>query len=155
MTEKGIYLIKLFEGCKLTAYQCPAGVWTIGYGHTEGVKKGDIITQEQADEMLQKDILTYELNVTCRCEAKLNPHQIDALTSLAYNVGVAAFSRSTLLKVINRGGTEEEIRKEFSKWVYGGGRVMPGLVRRRAAEADLYFTPMPETYDPFHKCNYK
>lgn len=142
MTTKGINLIKQFEGLCLKAYKCPAGVWTIGYGHTQGVKEGDTITEREAENLLRRDVCNFECNVRCAIVATLNDYQYDALTSLAYNIGLGAFRKSTLLRIINRGGaSEEDIRKQFDRWVYGGGRVLPGLVRRRHAEADLYFTP--------------
>ena len=142
MTQKGINLIKQFEGLCLKAYKCPAGVWTIGYGHTQGVKEGDTITEREAENLLRKDVCNFECNVRCSVIANLNDYQYDALTSLAYNIGLSAFRKSTLLRIINNGNaTEDEIRRQFSRWVYGGGKQLPGLVRRRAAEADLYFTP--------------
>lgn len=153
MTKEGLNLIKHFEGCSLTAYLCPAGKWTIGYGHTNGVQKGDKISLETAEYYLAQDLLTFELNVRTRCTAALNDYQVDALTSFAYNVGVAAFSKSTLLRIINRGETDEEkIRAQFARWVHAGDRVLPGLVKRRKAEADLYFTPW---YGTQPKCNMK
>jgi lysozyme len=142
MTKEGIELIKHFEGCRLEAYRCPAGVLTIGYGHTQGVTEGMTITQEEADELLKRDLLSFEVNVRGCVIPNLNDHQIDALTSFAYNVGIGNLRRSTLLRIINRGGaTEEEIRRQFNRWIYAGKNVLPGLKRRRAAEADLYFTP--------------
>lgn len=153
MTREGLNLIKHYEGCSLTAYLCPAGRWTIGYGHTSNVRKGDRITLDKAEELLAQDLLSFELNVRTRCTAPINEYQVDALTSFAYNVGVAAFSKSTLLRLINKGVTDEErIRNEFAKWVHATGKVLPGLVMRRKAEADLYFTPW---YGEQHKCNMK
>ena len=146
MTTKGIELIKSFEGLCLKAYKCPAGVWTIGYGHTQGVKEGDVITEKDAELMLRRDLCNFEINVRAAVIPNLNDYQIDALTSFAYNVGLSAYRKSTLLRIINKGNaTEEEIRKQFSRWVYGSGKQLPGLVCRRHAEADLYFTPfVPE-----------
>lgn len=142
MTKEGIELIKHFEGCRLEAYRCPAGVLTIGYGHTQGVTEGMTITQEEAEELLKRDLLSFEINVRGCVIPNLNDHQIDAITSFAYNVGIGNLRRSTLLRIINRGGaTEEEIRRQFDRWVYAGKKVLPGLKRRRQAEADLYFTP--------------
>lgn len=142
MTQEGINLIKKFEGCRLTAYKCPAGVWTIGYGHTRNVTPGMTITQQQAEELLKQDLLSFELNVRGCVVANLNDYQIDALTSFAYNLGIGSLRKSTLLRIINKGGaTEAEIRRQFSRWVYAGGKILKGLQRRRAAEADLYFKP--------------
>lgn len=141
MTQKGIDLIKSFEGFRGEAYKCPAGVWTIGYGHTFMVKEGDKMTEEEAERQLRKDVTNFEVNVRACTIPRLNDHQIDALTSLAYNIGIEAFRKSTLLRIINRGGTTEaEIRAQFDRWVKAGGKTLPGLVRRRKAEADLYFT---------------
>lgn len=141
MTQKGIDLIKRFEGLCLKAYKCPAGVWTIGYGHTQGVKEGDTITEIEAENLLKRDVCNFEINVRASVVANLNDHQYDALTSFAYNVGLGAFRKSTLLRIINKGNaSEDDIRKQFDRWVYAGGKALPGLVRRRHAEADLYFT---------------
>lgn len=143
MTQKGINLIKQFEGLCLKAYKCPAGVWTIGYGHTQGVKEGDTITEKAAEELLRKDVCNYEINVRAAVVANLNDNQYDALTSFAYNVGLGAFRKSTLLRIINKGNaSEDDIRKQFGRWVYAAGKALSGLVRRRKAEADLYFTPV-------------
>lgn len=146
MTQEGIELIKQFEGCSLKAYKCPAGVWTIGYGHTKGVTEGMTITKEEAEDLLKRDIVNFEINVRGCVIPNLNDHQIDALTSFAYNVGLGNLRKSTLLRIINHGlgdriGTEGAIREQFDRWVYAGGKKLKGLVRRRKAEADLYFTP--------------
>lgn len=143
MTQEGIELIKSFEGLRLKAYKCPAGVWTIGYGHTKGVKEGDVITEEEAEDMLKKDVLNFEINVRGAVIPNLNDHQYDALTSFAYNVGPGNFRKSTLLRLINSGITaREDITNQFMRWVYAGGKKLTGLVRRRTAEAELYFLPI-------------
>lgn len=143
MTQEGIELIKSFEGLRLKAYKCPAGVWTIGYGHTKGVKEGDVITEEEAEDMLKKDVLNFEINVRGAVIPNLNDHQYDALTSFAYNVGLGNFRKSTLLRLINSGITaREDITNQFMRWVYAGGKKLTGLVRRRTAEAELYFLPI-------------
>ncbi len=143
MTQEGIELIKSFEGLRLKAYKCPAGVWTIGYGHTKGVKEGDVITEQEAEDMLKKDVVGFEINVRGAVIPNLNDHQYDALTSFAYNVGLGNFRKSTLLRLINSGITvREDITNQFMRWVYAGGKKLTGLVRRRTAEAELYFLPV-------------
>ena len=127
-----------FEGCKLTAYKCPAGVWTIGVGHTRGVKQGQKITEAQAISLLKGDLLPCENYVNnlgvCKTQG-----QFDALVDFAFNLGTAALGRSTLLKYIRQGKAEQYIRGEFAKWVKSGGKTLAGLVKRRAWEADRYF----------------
>lgn len=127
-----------FEGCKLTAYRCPAGVWTIGVGHTRGVKQGQKITEAQAISLLKGDLLPCENYVNnlgvCKTQG-----QFDALVDFAFNLGTAALGRSTLLKYIRQGKAEQYIRGEFAKWVKSGGKTLAGLVKRRAWEADRYF----------------
>lgn len=139
MTKKGIDLIKRFEGCRLTAYKCPAGVWTIGYGHTKGVKEGQRISEAEAERMLAEDLLYYEQMVGVMVTQPLKEHQVDALVSFAYNCGVAALKGSTLLKRVNANPKDIRIREAFMMWNKAGGKVLPGLVKRREAEAELYF----------------
>ena len=127
-----------FEGCKLTAYRCPAGVWTIGVGHTRGVKQGQKITEAQAISLLKGDLLPCENYVNnlgvCKTQG-----QFDALVDFCFNLGTGALGRSTLLKFIRQGKAEQYIRGEFAKWVKSGGKTLAGLVKRRAWEADRYF----------------
>lgn len=127
-----------FEGCKLTAYKCPAGVWTIGVGHTKGVKQGQTITEAQAMTLLKGDLLPCENYVNnlgvCKTQG-----QFDALVDFCFNLGTGALGRSTLLKFIRQGKAEQYIRGEFAKWVKSGGKTLAGLVKRRAWEADRYF----------------
>ena len=127
-----------FEGCKLTAYKCPAGVWTIGVGHTRGVKQGQKITEAQAISLLKGDLLPCENYVNnlgvCKTQG-----QFDALVDFCFNLGTGALGRSTLLKYIRQGKAEQYIRGEFAKWVKSGGKTLAGLVKRRAWEADRYF----------------
>ena len=127
-----------FEGCKLNAYKCPAGVWTIGVGHTKGVKQGQTITEKQAMSLLKGDLLPFENYVNNLGVCK-TPGQFDALVDFSFNLGTVALSRSTLLKYIRQGKPEQYIRGEFAKWVKSGGKILPGLVKRRAWEADRYF----------------
>ena len=128
-----------FEGCKLTAYKCPAGVWTIGVGHTKGVKQGHAITEAQAMSLLKGDLLLCENYVNnlgvCKTQG-----QFDALVDFSFNLGSSALGRSTLLKYIRQGREEQYIRNEFAKWVNSKGERLKGLVIRRAWEADRYFS---------------
>ena len=136
-------MIKAWEGCRLKAYKCPAGIWTIGYGHTAGVYAGMTITQKQADDIFQKDIDAFALQVTRILNdnsVTLRQCQFDALTSFAYNVGIGNLKRSTLFKKVKTNPNDLLIASEFAKWNKGGGKVLPGLVKRRAAEAKLYFS---------------
>ena len=127
-----------FEGCKLTAYKCPAGVWTIGVGHTKGVKQGQTITKAQAISLLKGDLLPCENYVNnlgvCKTQG-----QFDALMDFSFNLGTAALGRSTLLKYIRAKKPEQYIREEFAKWVNSNGMRLKGLVIRRQWEADRYF----------------
>ena len=127
-----------FEGCKLTAYKCPAGVWTIGVGHTKGVKQGQTITEAQAMSLLKGDLLPCENYVNnlgvCKTQG-----QFDALVDFAFNLGTAALGRSTLLKYIRAKKPEQYIREEFGKWVNSKGMRLKGLVIRRQWEADRYY----------------
>lgn len=135
--KKGIELIKEFEGCKLKAYQDSVGVWTIGYGHTKGVKKGDVITQEQADEFLIDDLEDAENAVNRLVKVALNQDQYDALVSFTFNLGAGNFQSSTLLKLLNQ-GKYSEASEQFTRWVFAGGKKLNGLVRRREAEQKLF-----------------
>lgn len=143
-SQNGINLIKQFEGCKLTAYKCPAGVWTIGYGHTKGVKKGQKITKEQAVNFLQDDLKTFENGVKKAVKIDLNQNQFDSLVSFTYNVGLGAFRTSTLLKKLNN-KDYTGAAAEFQRWNKANGKVLNGLIRRRTAEAKLFATKC-ETY---------
>lgn len=133
-SETLINAIMAFEGCRLTSYKCPAGVWTIGIGHTHGVKPGQHITQAQADSLLRGDLLPCENYVNGLGVSKTQG-QFDALVDFAFNLGTAALGRSTLLKKIRAGARTVEIQVEFRKWVHSGKNVLPGLVKRRAWEA--------------------
>ena len=139
MTQQGLDLIKKYEGLRLEAYKCPAGVWTIGYGHTKGVYKGMSITKEEAEKLLQQDVSVFELQVI-NTVGKLSDCKIDALVSFAYNVGIAAFRNSTLCRKVKANSDDPAIRNEFMKWVYAGSKKLQGLVKRRAEEAEMYFS---------------
>lgn len=138
INDAGLAIIKKFEGCKLKAYKCPAGVWTIGYGHTGDVKPGQVITQHQADTILDYDVEKFEEGVTTLLSnLKPTANQFSALVSFAFNLGITALANSTLLKKY-RAGDLEGAGKEFGKWVKAAGKVLPGLVKRRAEEAALF-----------------
>ena len=130
--------LKAFEGCELKAYKCPAWVWTIGVGHTHGVKAGQVITQAQADSLLRADLAYFENEVN-KLGAWATQGQFDALVDFAYNLGIGALKSSTLLKVIKQNGTKEEITAQFMRWDKAGGKVLNGLTKRRAWEAKRYF----------------
>ena len=137
---KAIELIKQFEGCRLESYLCPAGMWTIGYGTTDGVKQGMKISQEHAEELLIKDCQMFYSGVIKHSGGICNEKQVGALVSFVYNVGVKAFEESTLLKVIKKKPNDAQIKNELMRWVFVNGKVMRGLERRRKAEAELYFS---------------
>ena len=138
MSKKGIELIKKYEGLRLTAYKCPAGVWTIGYGHTKGVKEGQKITNSQAEELLKEDLRVFENGVN-KWNLQINQYQFDALVSFAFNLGLANLGKSTLLKKVQANPQDKTIKDEFLKWVNASGRKLEGLVRRRNEEAEMYF----------------
>ena len=136
--------IKAWEGCRLAAYRCPAGVWTIGYGHTSGVMPGMKITMHEADKLFDEDISQFAAQVAKQIgSVNLNNNQFDALVSLAYNIGSGRLSKSELLKKVKANPDDLTIRAEFAKYVYastnGVKRQLPGLVRRRTEEANHYF----------------
>ena len=134
--QAGLNLIKQFEGCRLSAYQCAAGVWTIGYGHTAGVKKGMTITQEQADAYLKQDIKKFEgyvnNSVYVPITANLNQNQFDALVSFAFNCGVGN------LKKLCAGRSTSQISTAMAQYCKANGKVLAGLKRSRSAEQALF-----------------
>ena len=133
----GVELIRHFEGCRFDAYLCPAGVWTIGYGHTADVKEGDSIDQEAAEAFLIEDLETFERDVTNLVKVPLTQQQFDALVSWTFNLGAGNLAESTLLKKLNN-YQYAEVPEQMMRWVRAGGKVLEGLVRRRAAEAALF-----------------
>ena len=137
--EKGIQIIKKYESLQLKAYRCPAGVWTIGYGHIKDVKQGDVITEKQAEILLKKDLAGAEATVN-KERLNINQNQFDALVSFTFNLGSGAFKGSTLLKCIKANPLGSNIAYEFSRWNKAGGQELKGLVRRRKEEAELYFS---------------
>lgn len=133
--------IKEWEGCKLTAYRCPAGVWTIGYGHTgPDVMLSKKITQAQADALFEADIKQFAKQVEINFKGvQLSACQFDALVSLAYNIGIGSLIKSSLYKRVKADPSDPSIRMEFAKHVKAGGRVLPVLAKRRTFEANHYF----------------
>jgi lysozyme len=143
VNKAGRGLIKQFEGCKLKAYQCSAGHWTIGFGNTfyeDGtkVKQGDVITQQRADELFDYILEDFINQIKPLIKSLLSDNNFSAIVSFAYNVGVNNLRRSTLLKKVNANPKDPSIRAEFMKWVRANNVVLKGLVRRREAEAKLY-----------------
>ena len=138
ISAKGLSIIKEAEGLRLNAYKCQAGVLTIGYGHTKGVKEGDTCTKEQAEQYLIEDIADAESTVNWQ-GLNINQNQFDALVSFVYNLGAAAFKKSTLLKKIKENPKDPTIAAEFAKYKFAGGVVSNGLVTRRSDESNLYF----------------
>lgn len=142
MSAAGLEMVKEFEGLRLKAYKCPAAVWTIGYGHTSSAGKPTVdaelvITKEQAEDILKRDLTQYEDGVRRLVQIGITQGQFDALVDFAYNAGVGALQKSTLLKKVNA-GKFDEVPAEFMKWTKGGGKELPGLVRRRRAEVKLW-----------------
>ncbi|GEP56737.1 lysozyme [Reyranella soli] len=149
VSAEGRALIQQFEGLSLTAYLCPAGKWTIGYGHTDGVQPGDRITRAHADNLLEADLVGYGRAVDDAlgaCEA--TQCEFDAMVSLAFNVGITGFKGSTVLR-LHRQGDYPGAARAFGMWnkamVNGRLQEMPGLTRRRAAETAFYLTPETST----------
>jgi len=137
ISQEGLALIKKFEGCELEAYKCAAGVWTIGYGSTKGVKEGDSISQEDADKLLTHEMKEYEGYINDLVEVDLEQNQFDALVSWVFNLGPANLKSSTLLKVLNA-KDYEGVPAQIKRWNKAGGKVLQGLVRRREAESLLF-----------------
>ena len=146
ISTKGLELIKKYEGFSSKPYLCPAKVPTIGYGSTyyedgSKVKLTDSpITQERATKLLEALLVSFEKAVDSYCIDTINQSQFDALCSFAYNCGVGNLKSSTLLKKVNVNPDNPTIKDEFLKWTKGGGKTMPGLIRRRTEEAQLYFS---------------
>ncbi len=141
LSESGFALLKKFEGCRLRAYRDVANVLTIGYGHTgPDVTENLVITQEAAEELLRKDVRTFETGVTSLVYVSINQNEFDAFVSFAFNVGLHAFASSTLLKLFNARTSKTVTASEFSKWCKADGKVVEGLKRRREAEKTLFLT---------------
>lgn len=138
-SQRGINLIKQHEGLRLEAYRCPAGIYTIGYGHTAGVRRGDVIDERRAEQLLADDLKKFEGVVSRECPG-VNQNQFDALVSFTFNLGETNLRKSTLLKCVKANPDNQNIYTEFLRWNKSKGEVLPGLIRRRKAEADLYFS---------------
>mgnify|MGYP003632003191 FL=1 len=140
---KGIALIKEFEGFSAIPYQCPAGIWTIGYGATKDREGNPVtinhpdVTDKQATELLKKDIIEAEKAVKDLTSTPLCQFQFDALVSFCYNLGYGSYESSTLRKVVNNRDFDKA-SDEFAKWIYASGKPLNGLIKRRAAEAALF-----------------
>lgn len=132
-----IEAIKRFESCSLTAYQDSAGVWTIGYGHTAGVKRGDKIGMYQAEQFLREDLEIFE-KIANKCKRISTQGKFDAVLDFIYNCGPDNFEKSTLKKYIEYGKKTWQIQEEFLKWVNAGGKKLGGLVSRRIWEANRF-----------------
>jgi lysozyme len=141
-SQAGIDAIKDYEGVRLKAYDDGVGVWTIGVGHTKGVRRGDEITMDQVDEFLRDDLAEAEKTVSTRVIAPLTQGQFDALVSFVFNVGSGAFMASTLLKKLNA-RDYDGAADEFLRWNKAGGRVLAGLTKRRISERMMFLTGSP------------
>ncbi len=159
LSAEGIALIKKFEGFSATAYLCPAGKWTIGYGHLLpsplgggqgwGHPRSDsannaplptspLMGEEDAEKLLKDDLAPVEAAINRLVTVPLTQNQFDALCSLTYNIGVGAFAGSTLLKLLNLANQRHATTNQFHRWIYGGGKVLSGLVARRRCESELF-----------------
>jgi len=142
--NRGIAIIRKYEGLKLRAYVCPAGLNTIGYGATfyengTKVQPSDVITMDRADKLLHFQVRLFADEVRRTVKSTLNDNQLGALVSFCFNIGGSSFSRSTLARKANANPNDPTIRDEFMRWTRGGGKVLPGLVKRREEEANLYY----------------
>lgn len=151
-SQRGLEVIKEFEGFRAEAYKpIPSDPWTIGYGFTKGVRSGDTMTREQAEQRLRSELSQYEAGVMRATGGIVTQAQFDALVSFAWNVGVAGMSGSSVIKAHNRGDYQAAARA-FALWNKAGGKVWPGLTRRRAAEAAMYLSgepaEMPQAVEP-------
>lgn len=136
-SQKGVNLIKSFEGLRLNSYQDSVGVWTIGFGTTRGIKAGMTISADQAERMLQNDIARFEPQIEHLVNVELSQSQWDALMSFTYNLGAANLESSTLLKRLNA-GNYAGAAEQFPRWNKAGGQVLSGLTKRRAAERAMF-----------------
>ena len=136
-SKEGLALIKKFEGCRLEAYRCSANVLTIGYGHTGGVLETDVITQDDADKLLEEDIAKFEKYVDDNVTVELNQSQFDALVAWTFNLGVGNLRQSTMLKKLNE-SDYGSVPFEMRRWNKAGGKTLDGLIRRRKAESLLF-----------------
>jgi lysozyme len=138
-------IIKKWEGFRSTAYLCPSNVWTIGWGNTryvngKKVQKGDKITEQEAQQLLDYFVTAFAQGLKKQLKVELNQNQFNALLSFVYNIGMGAFSKSTMLKLINEGKIEEA-SKQFAVWNKDNGVISNGLINRRKDEEALFNTP--------------
>lgn len=152
VSNTGIGFIKMFEGCRLRSYRDPVGIWTIGYGsitYPSGRKvgPGERISQELAEVFLEYEI-SLKAKAVNALNLRLNQGQFNALVSFAYNLGIGALRRSTLLRKVKLNQDDPTIEKEFMRWNRAGNKVLAGLTRRRKAESEMYFgkTPISNLY---------
>ncbi len=138
-SKKGKTLIKKYEGCRLKAYKCPAGVLTIGYGHTNNVRLDDVLTQDEAEKLLDIDIKIKEKELNKLIKVPVTQNQYDALISFVFNLGVGNLKKSTLLRLLNQ-KNYKGAAQQFDRWVYAGNKVLAGLVKRRAEEKELFLS---------------
>ena len=142
-SKNGIDLIKKYEGCRLKAYKCPAGIWTIGIGHTgkvngKPITEGMAITPLMAETLLVIDLQRFE-NAVNKQKLKLNQNQFDAIISFVFNVGTGAFAKSSMLKFLKQ-GHYPLAAGQFDRWIYVGGKKLAGLIKRRADEKKLFLS---------------
>lgn len=141
INDAGLDIIKRFEGMRFVAYQDSKGIWTIGYGHTKGVQKGDVVTQAEADAFLKDDLSEVEFAIEDDVITDLNPNQFSALVCLVFNIGTEAFKNSNLLVHLNRSDFDDAA-DQFQRWNHIDGTQSPGLTRRRQAEEELFRRPI-------------
>lgn len=139
VSELGLALIRRFEGCRVKAYQCPAKVWTIGYGHTKTAKPGMQISLAEANHLLQQDVEIFEQAVSKLVKVPINQNQFDALVSFTFNVGTNAFANSTLLAALNR-KNYSVAADQFLRWSKVGNTTLKGLLDRRIEERKLFLS---------------
>ena len=149
INEEGLRLVKTYEGLYLNSYQDAVGVWTIGYGCTEGIGPGMTITKQQAEDMLRTELSKFEAAVARYVDVEINDDQYSALVAFSYNVGAYALKKSTLLRKLN-GGDYAGASNEFPRWDKAGGRSLLGLSRRRRSERALF---LGEPWDKFLEWN--
>lgn len=137
ISPDGLEFIKQSEGCRLTAYYDSVGVPTIGYGHTKGVRMGDVCTPEQASAWLVEDLASVYGDIASQVTVPLTQGQFDALCSFVFNLGGSALRNSTLLKMLNA-GDYEAAQGQFGRWTHAGTQTLAGLVKRRAGEAEMF-----------------
>jgi len=138
INQDGLDLIKQFEGCKLEAYLCPAGIATIGYGHTKTAELGAVITEAEAEALLRADLKDAEDAVNQLVTVPINDNQFSALVSFVFNVGTDSFEHSTLLAMLNAYASALTVSAQFLRWNKADGQELPGLTRRRHSERALF-----------------